>query len=360
MKILIIDLEKISGENVGGVEKYLFHLKNVFEKHGHDVDTIYMKEKIENSNKVLSKRFSKRFFYNYKIENYDKYDLIINSTYSVVDKRLKDQLFILHAHPLFFKKFSAINIRNIKIYLKQFKIISLIYYLLSSISFLPSPLNFYKNLCVFNENFENYIKEKFKKIKNTVFLKTFIPGDFFINEIEFKNKDKICNYGRHSNWCKGIKLLNSIADKLKIEISCYGTGEDTSLLKSEYIIKKGFLKNEDIGELKKFKACMFTNYFEGVCLSLHELISLGTIPIVSYFSPEINAIFSTNKLKKLIVLDRENIYEWKDKIDYVNSLTEEEYMDFISELRKSVLKNYPKNCFEDSWIKIIKEKLEKN
>lgn len=337
---------KVSHNKSGGLEGYVFNLLDILKDHGHQVEIFYISE-ISRNNK-----FERKYFYNYECDAFYKYDIIINNTDTIVDKRFNNNvIWVQHSSLKLYFKFSKIYLRIVMLSIFKFQFKNTLYWLLFIIFFYKSPVNFYKNIALYNFQHLN------NKCKNSNIFYTYIPIKIGkINNIENIYKTKkydVCFFGRIDNFSKNMKLLNKLSTKFNLRIDVFGDGPDLEMLNSRFINKKGYLSSNEIYNLGIYKVALFPSLFEGACMAMHEIIQIGILPLVSNFSSEINFIRNNSSLSFLVIENKNDLLEWKNKIDIITNLSEKEYSLLSQELIFECSKIYRENIFSDSWLGVI-------
>lgn len=337
---------KVSDKKSGGLEGYVYNLSEILKDHGHEVEIFYISEISKN------KRFERKYFYNYECYKFFQYDIIINNTDTIIDKRfVENVIWVQHSSLKLYSRFSKIYLRLIMLNIFNLNIKNILYWFLFIVFFYKSPINFYKNLALYNfQHFSNkyqnknifftYIPNKIEKVKN-------------IQNIYKTKKYDVCFFGRIDNFSKNIKLLNKLSKKFELKIDVFGDGPDLAMLNSRFINQKKYLSHKEIYNLEIYKVALFPSFFEGACMAMHEIIQIGVLPLVSNFSSEINFIKNNPRLSFLVIKNKNDLLEWKNKISIISNLSKKEYSTLSQELIYECSKIYRENIFSDSWIDTI-------
>ncbi len=342
IKILVIsDCEAMWLDNPGGgISFYLSRLVKVLEK---DYLVNYMSiNELRNNKEIIG-----------------SYDWVLVNTYNRMPRKYKSKyIYVLHSSPYYLTKKRVFDsfVYSEKRCIKEKRFIDCLYYfysfVLTWISFLHPPLyKRYKNIVLFNKY------HNIKLFKNNNVSYGYIPLMQNHVHINFNRNNEILFLARLTDFDKNIKLLNEILDNTKLVCNVYGKGDADNMLTSKYAVKHGWIDNKMIAKedtIKRSKVAIFTSRFEGCCISLHDCLFLGIIPITSNFSPEVEAIIPPELWDTLVIKNYKDINEWTEKIKHIMSLSKDEYKLMLNKIIQHYHKTYKdSNQFDNAWKEII-------
>ncbi len=220
----------------------------------------------------------------------------------------------------------------------------------------PRPQKNTDNIVVFNKYHEKKIRNK-----NLRFYYGYVPSldsNYTINR-NVKKNNNVVYLGRLDDKQKNMKLLNKIANESEYNFNVFGDGPDKNMIVSQKAFVHGWIKNSDIlmnNTILSSKVAIFTSKFEGCCVSMHDCVNLGIIPVTSNFSPEVKAIIPPELWDVLVIKKYNNIDEWNQKIDNIMQLPTKEYEQMLNQIIQHYHKTYKGGTqFIDAWKQIIED-----
>jgi glycosyltransferase involved in cell wall biosynthesis len=194
------------------------------------------------------------------------------------------------------------------------------------------------------------IKKFYRKNSYVIYPPVDIPKE---NDISIDSNGKYFITVSRLARAKHIDLLIEAANKTKINLKIVGDGRDEKYLKS--IAKKNieFLKNIDDKKLKHLlknaKAFLFASVDEEFGIAPVEAMGYG-LPVIA---------FSSGGLKETVkdgyngfLFSKLNTVSLIEKINKLNSLTKEQYLDMRKKARSESLK-YSKNVFKKNILSFL-------
>ncbi len=361
-KILIISetSEEIINSRVGGIEVYIYNLRKALESDYNieiiSYEELYKKFELKYKKENSCEKVIKLIKCQYTCPYLDNFDLIINSSYGKVpEKYLNKTLFVIHND----LSTSHYQKHNILYYNDEYKSSSKIKKFIFNIlekSLYKKTFLYHPKVVTFNKF---HISHGLKR-KQTIFGLVPLDNNMSFDYNDFKSKKNECLYiGRLNDEQKNMKLLDEIAKKVSSIINVVGDGPDKFLLDSDNFHFYGWVGQSDFAKLgiKDSKVALFTSNYEGCCISMHEVINLGIIPITTFSSPEVNVLIPKHLKKLLIIKGKNKATKFKKSIEFILSLSENEYNSLRSQINENYKKTYGRS-FSDNWKEIVKKEFE--
>lgn len=300
MKIALITLGP--HYNIGGVEKYNWHLIEMLKIFGHQVVEICTQPK--NETICRPKVIESMYMYNRFLEkNFIFKILKVIYTKIVLKKLLKKlikqkfDLFIFSSPYVFKNK----KILKKSIFIQHFPINK---YLTIGIKlFFGNPLKNHKNFVLYTKYDELILKKIRKNCNaNIVNIPLFGFDKNLLENIKYKNpmnNENITYIGRFDNRSKNLKFMEQVANYIKSPIHIYGYGD--FIPKSNYILVHDWINEEEaLNIIRNSKIVISVSNYEGFSFMISQAISLGVPFISRNCSASINFL-SNNKINGIIV-----------------------------------------------------------
>lgn len=343
MKIALITLGPHF--NIGGIEKYNWHLIEMLKSFGHDVIEIctqpnnkticrpkiidpiyiYIYKRIAEKNfifkifKVIWTKIAlKKVLKKLTKENFDLF--IFSSPYVFKNKKiLKKSIFIQH---FTLNKYLTVGVKL----------------------FFGNPLKNHKNFVLFTKCDEFLLKKIKNRSANVVNIPLFGYNKNLLKNINYKNpsnNQNITFIGRFDDEQKNLKFMEQVAECIKMPIHIYGYG--SFIAKSKYIISHSWIdEKKSINIIQNSKIIILTSNYEGFPFILSQSVSLG-VPFISRNCCESINFLSNNKNNGII------IEMWKNPEEYAEILKKN--LDSYNFNYLKILDFYKKNMSHENFIK---------
>lgn len=335
--------------NIGGIEKYNWHLIQMLKILGHDVIEICTQP----NNKTICRQklidpiyiyrtLSKKNFI-FKIFNVIWTKIVLRK---FLKKLIKDNfdLFIFSTPYIFKNK----KILKRSIFIQHFRITK--YLSLGIKLFFGNPLKNHKNFVLYTKDDELLLRKVGNRYANITHIPLFGYNKNLLKNINYKNpenNENITFIGRFDNESKNLKFMEQVADYIKIPINIYGYGNFK--IKSNYIIDHGWIgEKETLSIIQNSKIVILTSNHEGFCFLISQSISLG-VPFISRNCCESMNFLSNNNNNGILVEMNKNPKEYAEILKKTLINYDFDYLKILDFYNK----NMSHENFIQNWKKLI-------